>query len=119
MSFDKENQLSRNLKLERQASKIAPMEGAAMNELINRIIKGDDPVEIIKFARTIEKDDVQLPGMKHVLGYVAGMTTGWAKDNPEQAVKEFRWELGYALMELAYGEQDFQITPMERLTIDH
>lgn len=82
-----------------------------MNEVIEMILNGDNPVEIILTAR---KSDAT-PGLGHVRSYVAGMSTKWATDNPKQAIKEFRWELGYALMQLAYGEQPFNITPMERV----
>jgi hypothetical protein len=102
-----------NLQPSLTASTIVAQEGATMNELIEMILKGDNPIDIIVKARSI--DDTSLPEMKHVLSYVAGMTTSWARDNKEQALKEFRWELGYALMQLAYGEQPFKITPMERV----
>jgi len=86
-----------------------------MKEVIEMIIKGDDPLKIIEVARNTDNDNLIAPELSHLRGYIAGMSTGWARDNKEQAIKEFRWELGYILMQLAYGEQPFKITPMERV----
>ena len=105
-------QISMNgLKLSRLTSKIA-QEGATMNKVIELIIKGEDPIKVIEAAR--EAEDVIVPELQHLRGFAAGLSEHWVKQHKAQAVQELRWELGYILMELAYGEQPFQITPMER-----
>ena len=103
-----------NLKLKRQGSKIAPMEGAAMNELIELIIKGGDPLETIKAAREIDPKDVQISELQHLRSFAANLQEHWVEKHKKQTIQELRWELGNILMELAYGEQPFTITPLER-----
>ena len=105
--------MAQRLQLSMAASKIIMSEGAAMNEVIDLILKGEDPLKIIEAARKV--DEVEVPQLKHLRGYAAGLQEHWVEKNKKQALKELRWELGYILMELAYGEQPFTITPMERV----
>jgi hypothetical protein len=97
------------------ASTIVAQEGATVNKVIEMILKGDDPLEIIKVAREVEDKDLIVPELQHLRGFTAGLQEHWVEQHKGQIIQELRWELGYTIMQMAYGEQPFNITPLERV----
>ena len=81
-------------------------------EVVHAIIVGDALGTALETAQSIKREDVPEP-LQHVISYAAGVPLGRADTEPERVLQELRWELGESIMALAYGDQEWKITPLD------